>query len=191
MIAALLGMLATGCASNAAPTVQPDPAGPLPTWEETGLPWQVPEEYLTERRVEVLCTSALVFIGTIVDARGFWGRDRIFDPPIRNGDIILSETTLAVERVIVGDPGPGFTDIFMGGRTPEARMDASGLPFPAKGRRFGLAFERWTYEIKLLANETGAQWGLRDWVALDPKAPLPSESRLQAERDRICQRNPQ
>lgn len=67
-------------------------------------------------------------------------------------------------------------------------MDASHLPFPEKGRRYGMAFDRRTYEGKLLANETGAEWGLRDWVELDPQAPLPSESRLQAERDRICQR---
>lgn len=186
MIAALLGALAMGCASNAAPSAQPDPAGPLPTWEETGLPWRVPEDYLQPWQVTAACATDLAFIGTIVGATSFWGRDRAFNPPLTNTSIVLTDAQFDVERVVLGNPGQTLTLTLKGGVVPSGTMWVSGSPFPKVGKRFALALGRRSMEQKLEVNHTGSDWAIGGWIELDPRSPLPSESRLRSEWDRVC-----
>ncbi len=180
--------LALGCLTRAAQEQRPQPvAPPPPTYVDLGLPLRVPDELLDPRDVTAVCSADLVFIGTIVDAQSFMGRDRSFDPPLRWPDVILTEATFEVERVIAGTAGPRFKDIFFGGELAgEGRSHWSHNLFPGVGRRYGLAMVRRSYQLKLESNYSGGDWAMNRWIELDPDAPLPSESQLREEYDRIC-----
>lgn len=179
--------LALGCLTQAAQEPKPQPvAPPPPNYVDLGLPLRVPDERLDPRDVASVCSADLVFIGTIVDAQSFMGRDRTFDPPLRWPDVILTEATFEVERVIAGTAGPRFTDIFGGGEVNGDRSHWGDEPYPEFGRRFGFAMVKRSYQLKLESNYTGGNWAKNRWVELDPAASLPGESQLRAEYDRIC-----
>lgn len=182
--------LALACQSRAAPEQPPqaDPAGPTPSYAESGLPWQVPEVYLTEKNLYAICNSQLLFVGTIVEADSFRANERLEKYPDVASNIILTEAIFDVERKVVGDPGSRFTEVMTGGAVKDGKAVASHSPYPGMGRRYALALSKVEPDLRDPFDDSWKSWGIDAWIAIDPDAPLPSECRLRLERDRICHR---